>query len=285
VFILISILPTIIFWFLDAYYLQQERKFRGLYKKRSFQYKLLSFSRYFFIFAIIFSYTRASWLSLIFAFGAYYIIQYQLIKKAIILSGLLIIAACAWLLYENNYLDYAPNYETTIYHEGDITKHLESTYTMEDISGMERIYRWAASYYMFLDRPLTGSGPNTFYPEYKKYTVSSFATYVSDNPEKSTTHNNFLLILAEQGIVGLLLFVVWIIIVLIRGTKIYHNCSPPKSPQRGDFPPPLPKGKGDGKVPPLGGFRGAGILGGVAEKEKLFRKLLVWTLRSQLLPH
>ncbi len=30
-FILISILPTIIFWFLDAYYLQQERKFRGLY--------------------------------------------------------------------------------------------------------------------------------------------------------------------------------------------------------------------------------------------------------------
>ena len=38
--------------------------------------------------------------------------------------------------------------------------------------------------------------------------------------------------------------------------------SPPKSPQRGDFPTPLPKGKGDsksdGKVPPSGGFRGAG---------------------------
>jgi len=30
-FIIISILPTLIFWFLDAYYLQQERKFRGLY--------------------------------------------------------------------------------------------------------------------------------------------------------------------------------------------------------------------------------------------------------------
>jgi len=30
-FIFIAILPTIIFWFLDAYYLQQERKFRGLY--------------------------------------------------------------------------------------------------------------------------------------------------------------------------------------------------------------------------------------------------------------
>jgi len=30
-YILIAIIPTIIFWFLDAYYLQQERKFRGIY--------------------------------------------------------------------------------------------------------------------------------------------------------------------------------------------------------------------------------------------------------------
>ena len=30
-FVLVGILPTMIFWFLDAYYLNQERKFRGLY--------------------------------------------------------------------------------------------------------------------------------------------------------------------------------------------------------------------------------------------------------------
>lgn len=30
-FIFVAILPTIIFWFLDSYYLQQERKFRGIY--------------------------------------------------------------------------------------------------------------------------------------------------------------------------------------------------------------------------------------------------------------
>jgi len=30
-FVLVAILPTLIFWFLDAYYLWQERKFRGLY--------------------------------------------------------------------------------------------------------------------------------------------------------------------------------------------------------------------------------------------------------------
>lgn len=30
-FFLAAVLPTLIFWFLDAYYLNQERKFRGLY--------------------------------------------------------------------------------------------------------------------------------------------------------------------------------------------------------------------------------------------------------------
>lgn len=31
-FIFVAIVPTMVFWFLDAYYLQQERKFRGLYE-------------------------------------------------------------------------------------------------------------------------------------------------------------------------------------------------------------------------------------------------------------
>jgi Flp pilus assembly protein TadB len=31
-FIFIAIVPTVLFWFLDSYYLQQERKFRGIYK-------------------------------------------------------------------------------------------------------------------------------------------------------------------------------------------------------------------------------------------------------------
>lgn len=30
-FVLSAIFPTVIFWFLDTYYLTQERKFRGLY--------------------------------------------------------------------------------------------------------------------------------------------------------------------------------------------------------------------------------------------------------------
>ncbi len=30
-FVLLAVFPTVIFWFLDSYFLQQERKFRGVY--------------------------------------------------------------------------------------------------------------------------------------------------------------------------------------------------------------------------------------------------------------
>ncbi|MDR0613447.1 MAG: hypothetical protein LBG45_08250 [Dysgonamonadaceae bacterium] len=31
IFVFLGIAPTLVFWFLDSYYLQQERKFRGIY--------------------------------------------------------------------------------------------------------------------------------------------------------------------------------------------------------------------------------------------------------------
>ena len=88
---------------------------------------------------------------------------------------------------------------------------------------MERVYRWVAAARMIADKPLVGSGPSTFYPEYKRYTVKSFRTYVSDNPEKSTTHNYFLLQLAEQGIPGFLLFVSLIVTALLLAERLYHR--------------------------------------------------------------
>ena len=88
---------------------------------------------------------------------------------------------------------------------------------------MERVYRWVAAARMIGDKPLVGSGAATFYPEYKRYTVKSFRTYVSVNSEKSTTHNYFLLQLAEQGIPGFLLFIALITTALLRAERLYHR--------------------------------------------------------------
>ncbi len=132
-------------------------------------------------------------------------------------------AAVIYLGSNYRYMQYAPEYEKTIFNKDDIQKHLQATYTLRDVSGMERVYRWLAAARMIADRPLTGSGPNTFYPEYQKYTVSRFTTYVSSNPEKSTVHNYFLLQFAEQGYVGGFLFLVFIGYVLLLPEKIYHR--------------------------------------------------------------
>jgi O-antigen ligase len=70
---------------------------------------------------------------------------------------------------------------------------------------------------------MTGSGPTTFYEEYKPYTIPLFRTWVSDNRERSTVHNYFLLVLVEQGIFGLLLLLVLLYSAFTYAEKLYHK--------------------------------------------------------------
>ena len=144
------------------------------------------------------------------------------------LAGLAIVATFLLinLFNRNNFLKYAPDFDTTIYHE-DFSKHLSSTVEGKDLSSMERVYRWVAAVRMFKDHPWMGFGPGNFYPYYMHYTLSSFETYVSDNPERSTAHNYALFVLAEQGGVGLAIFLLLTVVILVYGEKIYHRMQDP----------------------------------------------------------
>jgi O-antigen ligase len=63
---------------------------------------------------------------------------------------------------------------------------------------------------------MVGFGPNSFYENYRYYTNPLFRTWVSDNPEKSTVHNYYLLVAVEQGIIGWLIWMAMIVTVLLR---------------------------------------------------------------------
>ncbi|SET07274.1 O-antigen ligase family protein [Hymenobacter actinosclerus] len=175
---------------------------------------------------LLLSYTRASVLSLPAAALFYGVMRLR--QTRLLLVGVLVaaLAGAGYFMSQNNYMLYAPDFEKTVFNGENFEKHLEATYKLEDVSGMERVYRWVAAARMAADKPLVGSGPNTFYPEYKRYTVRSFRTYVSDNPEKSTTHNYFLLVLAEQGFPGMLLFITLIGATLITIETLYHRTTP-----------------------------------------------------------
>ena len=178
--------------------------------------------------AVFFSYTRATWLALP-AAGLYaLILKRGWLRPLLLVVFLAVATGFLYLQQHNRYLAYAPDYEKTIFHKGNLGKHLAATYKLEDVSGMERIYRWIAAIRMGADKPFTGSGPSTFYPVYKKYTVKGFSTYVSDNPEKSTTHNTFLLQLAEQGVIGCGILVGLISFMLIWPQRLYHRTRNPE---------------------------------------------------------
>lgn len=168
------------------------------------------------LFALFFAYARGAWLALLAGIIGYWLIRRRVIVQAYVLAIVFVGVAFFWLKKDDRYLEYAPHYKTTIFHP-DFKEHLIATYTLKDMSTAERFYRWIAAAGMVSDKPLTGTGPNTFYPEYFSYTVPAYKTWVSNNPERSGVHNYFLLLAVEQGLPGMVLF------LLIAGTMLYHS--------------------------------------------------------------
>lgn len=160
--------------------------------------------------ALYFSYSRGAWLALPVGILAAWLLRKGWLLRVVTVTMVLVCLGFAWLVRDNNYLQFRPDYASTIYH-ADLKDHMEATYSMKDLSTAERFYRWIAGWRMGEEHPLTGVGPNHFYPAYRSYTVEAFRTYVSDNPEHSTVHNYFLLLLSEQGFPALVIFLllVW----------------------------------------------------------------------------
>ena len=173
---------------------------------------------------IWFSYTRAAYVCLLGAGAAYFVIRWRWLRYALVAA---LLAACVGVIFlaqNNNYLAYAPNYERTVSIK-QWDNLLEATAKGEDISTMERVYRWVAGSQMIPERPLVGFGPGNFYNFYRGYTVSSFETYVSHNPEKSGIHSYYLMTLVEQGWLGFLLFLALVLAALLYGERLYHRCA------------------------------------------------------------
>jgi O-antigen ligase len=173
-----------------------------------------------------FSYSRGAWLALPVGLMMALIVRKGRTQWALAISMIVVMAAASWLVSDNRYLQYRTDYVNTIYH-AELGDHIEATYSLKDLSTAERFYRWVAGWRMATDHLLMGVGPNHFYPAYRSYTVEAFRTYVSDNPERSTVHNYFLLLLSEQGIPGLLLFLLTLFAMFLSAQRIYRRSSDP----------------------------------------------------------
>lgn len=169
-----------------------------------------------------FAYARIVYIAMLIVPLYYLVLRWKLTRPAVLVMIASAMLSVVWLTQENRYLELAPVYEQAIT-QGDFTSKISATTQGTDISTMERLHRWVAGGHMISDHPWTGVGPGNFYSVYKPYSVYSFETYVSDNPERSGIHSHYIMVWVEQGYIGMLIWISLLIAALLLIERRYHQ--------------------------------------------------------------
>ena len=101
---------------------------------------------------------------------------------------------------------------------------LDSLRPENNNSVFDRILLWRNSLRIIGDHPLMGSGLNNWKLLYPEYGVGGTAHINSGYLNFEHPHNEYLLIWAEQGPIGLLLYLLLFFMVLRTGLKRLRNC-------------------------------------------------------------
>jgi O-antigen ligase len=93
-----------------------------------------------------------------------------------------------------------------------------------DASNLERLNRWNSAISMFKERPLLGFGPGTYQFQYAIFQKSSEKSIISTNDGSlGNAHSEYLGPLSEQGLFGMLNYLVLIIAVSIYALKLFKK--------------------------------------------------------------
>lgn len=176
--------------------------------------------------AILMAQARAAMLAVIFSLVIWYAIRKKIAHWVIPAFYALVITIVTLVVTNENYVSLRPDFRHT-YTQPNFEHLMKATVAGKDMSSMERLYRWIASARMSKERPLTGVGPNNWYDYYKPHALSEFRTYVSRNPERSTTHNYFIFMLTEQGWPAMLLYAILIFAFVKYAQRVYWQTKDP----------------------------------------------------------
>jgi putative inorganic carbon (hco3(-)) transporter len=159
--------------------------------------------------ALIFSYTRAAWVSVIGAGGILILIHYRVKFKY--LAGIFFIVvslvAFNWTSISQKLAKNKSEHTTT-----NIGERFESAANVTtDASNLERINRWSCAIAMANDRPFLGFGPGTYAFQYAPYQEPENKTIISTNfGHMGNAHSEYLGPLAETGFLGLIAVLVMV---------------------------------------------------------------------------
>ena len=174
-----------------------------------------------FVMGIIFSYSRASWVSIAIAFAAFWILLLKIDYK-LIFAVLILFAGTAYLFQDNILMELERNRQDS---SGDFREHAQSiTNISSDASNLERINRWRAAHRMYKERPVLGWGPGTYQLVYAPFQLSQDHTIITTNfGDLGNAHSEYLGPLAESGLPGMLSFMALALWVIITGVKNFKR--------------------------------------------------------------
>lgn len=155
------------------------------FQKNKYQNILLSVLLFLLLIALIFTYSRGAWIGLIGGFiGLYFTLNKKMKIKLFI--ALIILGIIYFFVSDSNL---------------ELVTRVESIFSTDTGSNAQRVIVWKTALKMIPISPVFGIGPFMFSDYFKKINPQNW-DYMYFH-----AHNNFLTILVEMGIVGLLAFI------------------------------------------------------------------------------
>ncbi|MFA8449860.1 MAG: O-antigen ligase family protein [Bacteroidales bacterium] len=172
-----------------------------------------------FIIAIVLSYGRAAWISILGSFCVAGAIWLR-IKFKYILAGVIIVFGL-FFSFQHQIIDYLEKNKQNS--SANFVEHIRSISNISsDASNLERINRWQSAIRLFKARPVFGWGPGTYQFVYSPFQMSREKTIISTNSgDQGSAHSEYLGPLADRGVLGLISILLIIIFGLYKGIKLY----------------------------------------------------------------
>jgi len=173
------------------------------------------------IVALILSFCRASWISLIAAFGVLICVLLKIKFKYIAAVSVFFIGL--FFSFQQQILDSLAKNDQDA--SGNIVENIQSmTNISTDASNLERLNRWSSAIRMFNERPVVGWGPGTYQFMYAPFQESKNLTIISTNTgDMGNAHSEYIGPLAEQGFPGSLIVVSLVIVFMYCGLMTYRK--------------------------------------------------------------
>ena len=169
---------------------------------------------------LVLSFTRAAWVSVVVAFGILLIMMLRIPLKYV-LCGTVIFGSVLLFSWDNIQQELGQNKQES---SDKLDEHVSSISNVSsDASNLERLNRWHCAMEMFSRRPILGWGPGTYQFVYAPFQQAKDRTIIStNNGDGGNAHSEYLGPLAEEGVLGMLLFISIFVYTLILGFKLFY---------------------------------------------------------------